>query len=316
MASQRLDRGDVTGANDQFQVAEKGLRAIWSGTIEDDAISSLKGEKRQWQAALMLALVHRGLGDVEHIEILRLSQQILASPKNSSESLALAPKMEERRRRKNANYGQALKLLDRLVAMQNFSPEALMNRAEVRQRMGDTAGSESDFNQWLGISQASLDSHFANRKRIEEAPGSANNRRDLLALWDEKIASAKEKQTGVLMRLGNMHYDLGLESQNEAGLLAGLNDVESSKKRAQAESHFGRSLRYLESAKVVAPDRLDTLIKLAQVEGHLGQYESALKSIENYIAKANLDPNTQWEKDLSRAYLMKAEYERHLGRQR
>ncbi|HMS17967.1 MAG TPA: hypothetical protein PKA37_14080 [Planctomycetota bacterium] len=316
MASTRLDRGDITGAQTQFQVAEKGVREIWNGTIEKDTTLGLEVNQRQWQAALMLALVHRGLGDVEHIEILRLSQQILALPPNSRDGQSLTSKMEERKRRKDANYSQALMLLDRLVAMENFSPDALVNRAELRQRLGDSNGSEADFNKWLSIAQASLDGHYANRKVIEEAPGSENNRKELLALWDEKIASVRLKQIEVLLRLGNMQFDKGTERDREYKLLQGADDSAAALARSAALRHWSRALQYLENAKIVDPDRMEVLVKLAQIEGELGNYESALHNINSYISKANLRASTDWEKDLAQAFAMKAEYERRLDQKR
>lgn len=316
LGSARLDRGDIAGAREQLNQAEKGLRAIWNGTVEADTADTSgtsENPERHWQAALILALTHRALGDADHMEVLRLSQQLLSLPPGSGDSAALARTHEERGRRKAANYSQALTLLDRLVAMRNFSPEALVNRAELRQRMGDTPGAERDFTLWLDVARASLESHQAARKTALETPGSEASRREILALWDEKIASVRTKQVSVLLRLGNMHFDRGTEHGNEALLARGIDEAAAIRARQAAREHFRKAVDVLDKAEQIAPERIDILVKLAQVQGELGNYELALGYVNRYIGAANRDPGTDWESDMSQAYMMKAEFERQLA---
>ena len=313
MGSDRLDRGDLKNGREQLQRSEQRLREIWNGSIEKDTLETLESFRPQWRAAMILGLTLRALGDADHLQALRLSQQILTLKPGAPESQAMADELEVVGKRKQANYTQALSLFTRLASMENASPDAILNRAELRQRMGQMNAAEQDFNDYLRMAQKSLENHYKNRQAAIDTTPSPNTRKELLAIWDEKIASAKAKQTGILLRLGNMFYDEGIRAQDEAKLLAPPADK---LKLATSRDSFARALRYLESARHVSPDKADILVKLAQVEGELGNFETALTNLNSYISEVNLNPETEWDNDLDHAFRLKAEFERRLDAKR
>jgi tetratricopeptide (TPR) repeat protein len=313
LASQRLDLGDIRGARSQLESAEATLRKLWDGTIEADTRSTSEGAQAQWKAAIILALTHRALGDCDAVEARMNTQRLATMSARDPKVVELAKHSQALEQRSNANYEQALSLLEKLSAMENASEMAVLAYGELLALRGRTREAEPYFTQYLAIARKSH-AGLANTREITAKDNTDPRARELsLDLLDQRIASNAKKQVTVLVRLGNMHFDAGHQSLAVARR-SGLGQDQVKVAEAQAKTHFSLTLDYLEEAQRLDQDQLHLLVKMAQCQEELGAYERAIANLDDFIrqsAQRDVEP----DENIHRAYRMKYELERKLKEQ-
>lgn len=308
MGSLSIDLGDIRGGRDNLQSAEAAVRELWDGTIEADTFEVRSEPVRQWQAAFILSITHRALGDCDHMEALMATQRLATIDLRDRRRDKLAKHRMKLEKQSESNYSASLALLAKLVKMKHASEEAYLNYAELLARSGDNEQAEKHFLSYLEVARTSLDKHLADRKALLEAPGEASKRAFTAELWDKKIQSNTQKQVGVLVRLGNIHYD---DAHSEAERSNGPRMTADQRLRARniSKVHYTKSLDYLRQAQVLQPEKLDLLVKMAQCEGELGFYESAILNVEQFISKSAQDGQAP-DESIHRAYRLKADLEK------
>jgi tetratricopeptide (TPR) repeat protein len=209
---------------------------------------------------------------------------------------------------------QATALLEKLCAMQSPPEEASRNYAEILASVGKHVAAEEHFKAYLEVAKNSVAVHEENRKTESEKPGDTSRKRFVIQQYDEKIASANKKRAAVLVRLGNIHFDDGTKQrliEADTGKTASLR----TDARKNAKKHFVSALSYLHEARVLEPESLHLLVKMAQCKGELGQFEFAIRNLEQYI-RICAERRLQANENIHRAYRMKSDFERKLTERR
>lgn len=314
MGSLSLDLGDLRGGRQKLQEAEAAVRELWDGSIEEDTRAVAEEPVRQWQAALILAMTHRSLGDCDNMESRILAQRLATVQPGDERVAKLASARRELETRRAENVRQATSLLEKLCAMKHPSEQASLNYAELLALEGKHAAAEEHFKKYLTVAKASIALHEKNRAETAQMSGETGRKQFLLTQFDQKIASAKKKQAAVLVRLGNMHFDDGSKQRTIADD-AGKSESMRTNARNTSKDHFAQALSYLRDAQDLQPDGLHILVKMAQCEGELGFYDDAILNLDRYI-RLCAEQRLQVDDNIHRAYRMKSEYQRKLAKRR
>ena len=310
MGSLSLDLGDIKGGRTRLMEAETAIRDLWDWSVEPSTSTSAGQSVRQWQAALILALTHRALGDCDNMEA-RIISQRLSSMKSDDERVR--PLLKQRtvaETRRDENVNAATSLLARLCSMERPSERAVLNYAEVLDGSGDKAKSKLRFQEYLVIARSSVAIHQANLKRTQEMDGDPGRKEFMIREFQQKIASAKEKQSAVLVRLGNIEFE---QSAARSAVATSEDAAAAAREQARkaAKDHLARAIQYLREAQELTPDALHILVKMAQCEGELGFFEDAIRNLDLYIKRC-ADLRVEANENIHRAYRMKDEFKRQL----
>ena len=310
MGSMSLDLGDLRGGRASLQRAEASVRDLWDGSIEPDTIAVANEPVRQWQAALILAITHRALGDCDSMEARILAQRLASmspSDERRNKIIVTLTKLENQR---DENRKAAISLLEKLNSSKHPSQRAILHYAEMLALDGRNTEAEQRFEEYLTVARSTYANLKAQRKKTAEMSGSENTRELLLDGFDRKLASNEGKQVAVLVRLGNIHYDGGAEDLKVARDTARPEDARDSSRKA-AKDHFAKALAYLRDAQGLSPNELHILVKMAQCEGELGFYEDAIINLDRYITLC-AERRLQVDENIHQAYRMKSDYKRKL----
>ena len=309
-----IDLGDLKGGRQRLQRAEAAVRELWDGSIEADTRAAANAPVRQWQAALILAMTHRALSDCDRMESRIFAQRLASLPPGDARITKFASARNDLDARNLANVLQARSLLDKLCAMENPSERASLNYAEVLAGGGKHVAAEKHFKAYLEVARNSVAVHEKNRETEVEKPGNSSRKRFVLQQYDGKIASANKKRAAVLVRLGNIHFDDGAK-QRQIEADTEKSDSLRTHARKNAKKHFVSALSYLHEARVLEPESLHILVKMAQCKGELGQFEFAIRNLDQYI-RICAEQHLQADDNIHRAYRMKSEFERKLTERR
>ena len=314
MGSLNIDLGDLKGGRTKLQQAEAAVRKLWDGSIEEDTRAAADAPVRQWQAALILAMTHRALGDCDNMESRIITQRLASLRPGDARIGKFSSARQEIDARRGANVRQATSLLKKLCDMQNPSERASLNYAEILASKGEHGAAEKHFQDYLAVAKASVTIHEQNRKATVNMEGTTSRKEFLIQQFDQKIASANTKRAAILVRLGNIHFDDGAKQRkvaNDAGQGADLR----TRARDNAKDHFAQALSYLRDARGLEPESLHVLVKMAQCEGELGFFEAAILNLKQYI-RICAEQRLQADENIHRAYRMKSEFERKLNERR
>ena len=283
-----LARGDISRGRSLLEASETAFKTLWDGRLEETTAGSTEQTEAQWRAALGLALARRGLGEAD--------DQFAKNRRMAAESLAMDDPEREKgvkaaaamRERRDRNWQASLSILEKLAAMQDASPDAIVNLAELYVLLDRWDDAEREFLRYLALAESTL---AARRELFAKLPEQYKDERSLSIATQELeriIESNVDKQVNVLVTLGGIFWEKG---------------------------DYGRSLDHLARAHDLRPERLDLLVKMAQCEGNLKEYAHAVELLDDFIRK-NAERDSQWTgtRDLSQAYRLKAEYEMKMDR--
>ena len=310
MGSMSLDLGDLRGGRASLQRAEAAVRELWDGSIEADTIAVADQPVRQWQAALVLAQIHRALGDCDNMEARMLAQRLGSMNPTDERRNDVIVQLKRHEKQRDENRKAAIDLLEKLNAGKHPSQRAVLHYAEMLTLEGRDDEAETRFREYLEIAKTSHANLKKSRDETAKMPGSENRRKFLIEQFDDKLASNEEKQVAVLVRLGNIHFDGG-EDDLKVAKDSGESQVNRDASRKLAKDHFAAALRYLREAQGLRPGALHILVKIAQCEGELGFYEDAILNLDRYISLC-AERRLQVDENIHQAYRMKSDFKRKL----
>ncbi|MSR74895.1 MAG: hypothetical protein EXS14_05440 [Planctomycetes bacterium] len=302
-----LDRGELRNARERLLAAHKAATACWDGTVESDAVKASNIPVAQWKAALCVALSLRGLADCDALNA-RIEQQRSAAlaphdPARTASAVA-AQRLENSAAKQRTD---ALALFTRLDAMVNPTPDATLNVADLQVQTGAAVAGESSFRRWLGVSVSARE--FWNQQlKLCDEERDTRTRDARRTIVQQKLNSVSNKRAAVLVRLGNIAYDQG---EVLLGNARGLQAEQRASIEREAKQHFSKAVDDLNSALETEPTRKDVLVKLAQCQGKLGQYELAANNLDKYI-RTRSEQADPWDENLNAAFRLKAEFATHL----
>jgi len=212
--------------------------------------------------------------------------------------------------RRDENVNAATSLLAELCAMQRPSERAVLNYAEVLDGSGRKTESEAMFQEYLTIARNSVEVHKTNLRRTQQMDGNPGRKEFMIREFQQKIASAQEKQSAVLVRLGNIEFE---QSAAQSTVATSEDAAAGAREQARkaAKIHLAQAIQYLREAQELTPDALHILVKMAQCEGELGFFENAIRNLDLYIKRC-ADMRVEANEDIHRAYRMKDEFKRQL----
>lgn len=308
LGSAALDQGRLRDARGLLERSDQAAAKLWDGSVEADTQSAAPQPKAAWKAALYVALNRRALADLGFTESRVLRQQAEALPRHEArtqDALARADRLEATARSQQA---EALQVFLRLRRMAHPAPEVILHVAELQQRTGAVDEAESEFRIWLGLSAASLTQWTSQL----DATSNVNDEK-LRNLQREvirgKIKSVQMKRIAVLVRLGNMAYDRGENALRAAGTTPTAADISAAKR------HFSLAVDDLNAAFATDESRIDLLLKTAQCQGRLEQWELGIANIERY-ERTRAQRGDAFDQDLSAAARLKAEFKAHTRKPR
>lgn len=281
---QQLASGDLEGGRKLLEQAEASFRDIWNGEIETSTTDVPDVERRQWQAALGIAMALRGQGFADKLQADRMRNRIQGLEVSDPQRPETARRIRSLEQRREANYKAATSLFERLAAMEHASPEAVKQLAELYVVQGRDAMAEKQFLRYLEMAEATFAAHKELEGKLEEEFASPKDREAAQGFLEQKLASNSRKRVEVLVNLGQLFF------QKDA---------------------FDRALAHLERAHEVRPERLDIILKMAQCEGGRESYKTALSLLDQYIHKST-EQNREWSRSLALAYRLQTEYRRKL----
>lgn len=298
LGSLALDRGEIRYAEDRLGAAHKAAAALWDGKIEADAAQASNIPVAQWKAALVVAMAARGLSDCDTLRGRMENQRSASLGPQDPARQTLATSAEKLGHSAATRRAEALQLFLRLDAMGSPTPEATLNVAELQVASNDAASGESSFRRWLQVSTSAREFWQKQLEQCEQEPDQ-RVREAKRAVVNQKIQSVRAKRAAVLVRLGNIAYDQGEALLTTPGA------------QRDAKQHFSRAVDDLNGAMEAEPARMDVLVKLAQCQGRLGQFELATNNLERYI-RTRSEQADSWDENLNTAFRLKAEFAAHL----
>jgi hypothetical protein len=207
-----------------------------------------------------------------------------------------------------SQQAEALQVFLRLRRMAHPAPEVILHVAELQQRTGAVDEAESEFRIWLGLSAASLTQWTSQLDATSNVSDEKlrNLQREVIR---GKIKSVQMKRIAVLVRLGNMAYDRGENALRAAGTTPTAADISAAKR------HFSLAVDDLNAAFATDESRIDLLLKTAQCQGRLEQWELGIANIERY-ERTRAQRGDAFDQDLSAAARLKAEFKAHTRKPR
>ena len=119
------------------------------------------------------------------------------------------------------------------------------------------------------------------KEEIAKEGGNEIRIQESTAFIDEKLDSNVRRRVEVMVNLAGLHW---------------------------GKKHYAKALEYLYEAQKIEPERIDLLIKIAQCEGELGLYDSAIDHLDVFIVKSS-EQAEDWTDNLGEAYRMRREFE-------
>jgi tetratricopeptide (TPR) repeat protein len=275
-------RADLEFARDRLAIAEEAFRELWDGEIPPDTYTEDTSESLEWRAALGLAMTLRGLGNVNGLES-QLQKQRLAAlgPQEVDKAREIRGEIEKLRQYRSSNYGASVDLFERLVAMENASPEAIKHLADLYLVLERDDDAERQYRHFLELGRETWLARKQLKEELATETGNEVSIQEAARFIDEKLDSNVRRRVEVMVNLAGIHW---------------------------SKKHFAKSLEYLYEAQKLDPDRVDLLIKIAQCEGELGLYESAIDHLDDFIVRSGTR-DEDWTDNLGEAYRMRREFE-------
>lgn len=268
---QRLAAGDTRAARGLFDRSEEGILALWDGTVSGQTLGVLDEEVQQWKGALTMADLRRAQAELAAFEDQRLGRMLAQAAANdtrrgmwSSQRAVLKAETEK------AN-GEAYRLFAQLAAMENAVPNAIVAHAEYLELRGEVRAAEKEFLRFVEIAALKMNDLREGLANVERDYATEQTRRLGREAIETKLASNVDKQVAILDRLGRIYFQraMGEGVQPE-----------------ERDAHLRVAIAHLERARRVAPERLNLYSKLAQLEGEMKLYESALDRVKFYLEEA------------------------------
>ncbi len=300
IGSAALDRGNGREARQLLTRSLEGASRLWDGTLEKDTLSATPLPKAQWKAALYVALNRRALADLGTLEGRALREEAARRGRHEPTTVEMLQRAERAESESRKLLSGASELFARLRQMEHPSPEVILQTAELQQRTGDVAAAEAGFRDWLGLSAASL-TQWKAQFDATSAVDDAKLRKAQREVIRGKIRSVESKRIAVLVRLGNMAFDRGEEILKHAGV------VPSAEAARDAKRCFSLAVDDLNAAFATDENRIDLLLKTAQCQGRLEQWELGLANLQRY-KQARAQRGDAFDQDLAAASRLEAEF--------
>jgi len=285
---ERLKAGDLEGGRKLFRRGEAGLRKLWNGRLAKSTTETRLAPVQPWKAAMGIAMMLRGLGWADQLEIERKRRQLQSLPRLDETRERLVAEMREIEERRQKNYAAAASLFERLAAMENAPPDAIKNLAELRLIQGRDEEAEAAFRRYLTIAQKSYETNKELEKQFPEAFRIEKDRAIAEHFLKEKLESNVRKRVDVLVHLGLLAFQ---------------------------KKEYEKAVGYLEEAHSIRPDRLDILLKMGRCYGENRQYVEALKVLDEYIEKRS-EKQHRFDDEIAEAYRLKTRYSRKQPKER
>ena len=264
-------------------IAEEAFRELWNGDVPADTYTDDTSESLEWRAAMGLAMTLRGLGNVNGLDS-RLQKQRLAAlgPQEQDKAGEIREEIDKLRQYRSSNYGASVDLFERLVAMENASPEAIKHLADLYLVLERDDDAERQYRHFLELGRETWLARMQLKDQIAKEKGNEIRIQESTAFIDEKLDSNVRRRVEVVVNLAGLHW---------------------------SKKHYAKSLEYLyEEAQKIDSERIDLLIKIAQCEGELGLYDSAIDHLDDFIVKSS-EKAEDWTDNLGEAYRMRREFE-------
>lgn len=269
-------RGDLASARKQLEASEKRFRDLWNGTVESDTATA-DPKRRQWQAAIGLAMAVRGLGALDQNET-RSAEASLR--KGGKEAATAANRVAELQLDRERRYEESLQLFKQLAYMQHASPEAIKNLGDLYIVTKQDALAEVEFKRYLDMASNTRGDWEVRRKEAGTTYG-PDQQEMAEKVIDEKLESNARKQVSVMMNLAHLAWARG--------------DYEGARK-------------LLEDAIKIEPERRDLYLKLAEAENKLDMLETGLVHVNDYLKRSSSN-KAGFDDDIRVAMKLKTEIE-------
>lgn len=300
LGSAALDRGNGREARQLLTRSLEASTRLWDGSLEKDTLSATPLPKAQWKAALYVALNRRALADLDTLEARALREEAARKGRHDPATLEMLQRAERADSGSRKLQASAVELFGRLRVMEHPAPEVILQVAELQQRTGDTAAAEAGFRGWLELSSASL-TQWKAQLDATGAVEDAKLRKAQREVIRGKIRSVESKRIAVLVRLGNMAFDRGEEILKHAGV------IPSPETARDAKRQFSLAVDDLNAAFATDESRIDLLLKTAQCQGRLEQWELGLANLRRY-KQVRAQRGDAFDQDLAAASRLEAEF--------
>jgi tetratricopeptide (TPR) repeat protein len=273
-------RGDFKLARAQVASSEAAFAELQRGPLEDDTLTQTP--EPNWKPAYGAALASRYLGFFDQIESRREAEAAAKGGPDAAERKAASARLAESRDRR---YAEAIVRFERLAAMKNESPEAVRNLAQLYLVTRQDAKAEGMYLRYLAFARATR-ADIAERKEKTVDEYEIDRRAVVASLYDQKLSSNAAKQIGVLDDLAGLAF---------------------------ARGDFRESKKFIEEALTLDSDRKDLYLKLAQSEGELQMYETAVLHLDEFLARSSRK-REDFDEAIYRALRMRKDFESRLAR--
>ena len=273
------ERSDVKLARTLLEEARTTFIALQTGPLEDDteAVTTTP----MWKARLGSALTSRYSGFLDQTEARREAALSLKGGKDAETHRKAAEKLSSERDR---HYAEAITGYEQLAAMKNASPEAVLSLGQLYLVTRQDQKAEREYNRYLDFARATRKGLELGKE--ESAADELVDRAALVAtFYDEKLQGNAAKMAGVLDDLAALAFARG--------------DYRSSKSK-------------LEEALSLNPDKKDLYFKLAQTEGELQMYETAVGRLDEFLKRSS-EKREDFDDKIFAAMKMKQDYERKIA---
>lgn len=273
-----VERGDIEAARKLLADARKRFTEVRTGPIEADTLDPTTTP--MWKAAMGSAMAARYAGALDALEARRDAEASLSGAKDAAEKRDASDRFAKSR---DANYAEAITLFERLAAMKNASPEAVRNLGQLYLVTRQDARAEKEFERYLDFARTTRAGLEQGKAQVGEGY-QADRAAVVETLYDRKLSSNAAKQIAVLDDLAGLSFSKG---------------------------DFRKSKARLEEALTLDSERADLYLKLAQSEGELQMYETAIMRVDEFLKRASRR-REDFDERIFRAMKLKEELERKL----
>jgi hypothetical protein len=271
---------DVKTARRLLDEARKTFAELRTAPIEED--TATETPTPMWKTAMGSAMAARYAGYLDHLESKRAAELALRGGPEAPARTALARRLEESREK---NYAESIALFEKLASMKNASPEAVRQLAQLYLVTRRDAEAEREFERYLDFARSTREN--LKEGRAAAADDSQSDRAAVVAgLYDQKIRANAHKQVSVLDDLAGIAFSRG--------------DYRSCRRR-------------LEEALSMDTERKDLYLKLAQAEGELQMYETAIARLDEFL-KRSTRKGDSFDEPIHQAMRLRREYEAKIAR--
>lgn len=273
-----VERGDIESARKLLAESRKRFTEVRTGPIEADTLDPTTTP--MWKAAMGSAMAARYAGALDALEARRDAEASLSGAKDAAAKRDASDRFAKSR---DANYAEAIMLFERLAAMKNASPESVRNLGQLYLVTRQDARAEKEFERYLDFARTTRAGLEQGKAQVGEGY-QADRAAVVETLYDRKLSSNAAKQIAVLDDLAGLSFSKG---------------------------DFRKSKARLEEALTLDAERADLYLKLAQSEGELQMYETAIMRVDEFLKRASRR-REDFDERIFRAMKLKEELERKL----